>query len=134
MQVKRLFEKFIGSIPFFLLGILCTVFSFLLCFYWCALQDPIVAIAVYAIDACFLLANTYYIANNLSKTTRQKVLNTVLGSLLYLSMFLFLGSWLFENRLTLELFFNIFQIALFLAPVLVILLPIYYLILYILGG
>ena len=132
--MKAFFEKFVGSIPFFLLGILCTVFSFLLCFYWDVLQSPVVATLVYAIDGCFLIANTYYIADRLSKTRRQKVLNTILGCLLYLSMFLFLGGWLFEDRLTLELFFNIFQVALFLAPVLVILLPIYYLIVYILGG
>lgn len=132
--MKDFMKKNLGPLSFFVLGILCTVFSFLLCFCWSALQKPFVAVAVYAIDGCFLFANVFCVVDGFSKTRGRRILNTLLGGVLYLSLFSALGCCFFGDRITPELFGRVLQVAVFLAPVLVILLPVYFFIAYILGG
>lgn len=137
--MKKTFNKSAGILPFLLLGIFCSVLSFLFRFYWDCFQIPAVGFFVYAVDICFLFANVYilvdrFLVDQFSETKRKKLLNTMLGGLWYLSMFLFVGCYLFHDRMDSELFLKIVQIAIFLAPVLIILLPVYYLIAYIFAG
>ena len=113
--------------------ILSTTLSFVLYFTNDNLGKEIIII-IDVLDFILLSFNAFYLSKLIDNDKRKIVLNTILFVLGYLLLFLCIGSYIIGDKMNLEILFTIFQLALFVGPVLLLALPLIYLILLVIGG
>lgn len=112
---------------FIIVGIIFTTVSFVLEYGYPSLKKNILTFIIF-IDSILLICNTCIISCSVSNTKKKKYLNSILFPLFYLLFFLTIGTYLVDDKINITLFIGIIKIALYIGPVIIIMLPIFLLI------
>ena len=112
---------------FIIVGIIFTTVSFVLEYGYPSLDKNILTFIIF-IDSILLICNTSIISCSVSNTKKKKYLNSILFPLFYLLFFLTVGTYLVDDKINITLFIDIVKIALYIGPVIIIMLPIFLLI------
>lgn len=120
----KILKKILIGIGIF--GVIASIFSFIY-FYACDYNFYLLVI-FNILDIILLLFNVVILIIALDLESKKTVINTILLTLIYFSVFMGIGLALFEENITINNVINVFEFAVFLGPSLILLLPIYYVI------
>lgn len=96
-------------------------------------KNPLVTAIIMILDIALLFLNMMYLSFVSTNNEKRSVINAVLCTLMYFSGLSAVIMWTAEEHASLSLFLVALQTLVYLGPIIIILLPIIYLILEILG-
>lgn len=134
MKIEQLTKK--KLIIIIVTGILLSIFSFL--FYNISKSNnKYMLFVIYVIDMAFCLFESYILASSYEKSVIKTLLISFLFIVAYFSVFIIIYVLITTNSnqtFTIEEFFNIIRVALFLSPSIMVILPLIMLICYAYGN
>lgn len=130
--MRTFFKENIKLISLIILGILFSSFSFIF-EYAINYENPIIIQLIMIIDIVLLLINMYYLSYILNKKVGKSIINSIIFSLIYFTFITGIIIWMSEDSASLELLIGTLKFLIYLAPSIVILLPVIYLFCLVLG-
>lgn len=131
--MKTIFKDYPKIIILIIIGILVTTFSFIY-EYAINYNDNFIRYTLLSIDIILLLINMFYLSYILNNKVGKSLANSMIFSLIYLIGITGLIMCLLEDSASLLFLTGSLKILIYLAPSIIVLLPIIYIVCLILGG
>ena len=130
--MKTLFKENPKIIILIIVGILLSSLSFVF-EYAINYNNLVITHSIMAVDIIILLINFFYLSYLLNKKVGKSIANSIIFSLLFFVGITGVIMWMAEDSASLELMIGIIKVLIYLAPSIIILLPVIYLFCLVLG-
>lgn len=130
--MKTLFKNNYKIVWLIIIGIMLSVISFVY-EYAINYSNYLIKYSIFIIDLILLMINFYYLSYLYTKEFCRSIINSIIFSLLYFTFITGVILCLAEDSASLELLIGTIRILIYLAPSIIILLPVIYLFCLVLG-